>query len=282
MLSDELHSFRDLAIEATGDAVEFEDDTEPGDESEAEDDEDDHDDQERIQLEDKVTEAAPDDNLVAYFDRIVDELNTLPSLNEELINEEICAWYFPPEISQSTFNGRNGSNACSMISILAAYFFARSRLEIPKGGVLSSEFVKTFCGCIELGNRMYDLCRHGLPNRYLSIEEAAALLSFTDMSTAGPLPVRLEDEHELSTVCGQLGTLSENRTYFASIVIDEKTSIFILSPPHVLYIDSHLHGIYGAVVVKGTYSNLSDFCKFVWKLESHGKSTYGNLHILIF
>ena len=122
MLSDELHSFRDLAIEATGDAVEFEDDTEPGDESEAEDDEDDRDDQERIQLDDKVTEAAPDDNLVAYFDRIVDELNTLPSLNEELINEEICAWYFPPEISQSTFNGRNGSNACSMISILAAYF----------------------------------------------------------------------------------------------------------------------------------------------------------------
>ena len=34
------------------------------------------------------------------------------------------------------------------------------------------------CSCIELGNRMYDICRDCLPNRHLSVQEAATLLSY--------------------------------------------------------------------------------------------------------
>ena len=65
------------------------------------------------------------------------------------------------------------------------------------------------------------------------------------------------------TVQGQLGTLTEERTYFVSMIINEKTSLLVLTPPNVLYIDTHLQGSHGAVIVKGTYPNLTDLREFI-------------------
>ena len=157
-------------------------------------------------------------------------------------------------------------------------------MQIPAEGFLASNLLRILCGCIELGNRMYDICRDSLPNRYLSVQEAATLLSFSNVhvSVEEPLPVRLEDEHEFSTLCGQLRRLTGDKTYFLNIVINDKTSLFVLTPPNIIYIDTHLYGTRGAVVVKGSTSNLSEFCNFVWALEEHDKSTFGNLSALTF
>ena len=77
-----------------------------------------------------------------------------------------------------------------------------------------------------------------------------------------------------------MGTLTEERTYFVSIIINEKTSLLVLTPPNVLYIDTRLHGSHAAVIVKGTYPNLTDLCEVIWELESHGKNTCRNLNFL--
>lgn len=266
VLSDELHSFQDLVVDSEGDEADIEEDTEFEDETGAEEDDDEVEDQ-RTAIDDEATDhAAPDDSELADFNKVAHDLQSLPiTLRSEEINANICVWYFHEELSQSTLNGRNGSNACSMIAISVACFFARRSLRIPDRGILPNDFVTTFCCCMELGNRMYDIRRDSLPNRYLSIEEAVTLLPFTDITVTQPYPVRLEDDHEMSTICGQLGRLSENKTYFVTIVINEKTSLFMLCPPRVVYLDTHPHGIHGAVVVRGTYSNLSDFCKFTGK-----------------
>ena len=157
-------------------------------------------------------------------------------------------------------------------------------MQIPEEGFLPSNVLRILCGCIEIGNRMYDICQDSLPSRYLSVQEAATLVSFSNVhvSVAEPLPVRLEDVHELSTLCGQLRKLTDDKTYFLNIVINEKTSLFVLTPPNIMYIDTHLHGSSGAVIVKGSTLNLSDFCKFVWALEEHDQSTFGNLSALTF
>ena len=278
VLSDEIHSFRELAVQSEEDAGEVEEETEPAYEWMAEEEEDDEADQER-QEDGEATNADPE---LQEFSRIVNELYDFPPLQSVRVSENICVWQFPQEISQSTFNGRNGSNACSLISLLVAYIFSRKGIQIPHEGILPNNLLRILCGCLELGNRMYDICRDSLPNRSLSVQEAAALLSFTDISVTEPLPVRLQDDHMLSTVCGQLSNLGDDRpTHFVNIVINEKTSLFMVTPPNVMYIDTHFHGTHGAVIVKGTTVNLKAFCQFVWGLETHEKGTYGNLTTLV-
>ena len=135
---------------------------------------------------------------------------------------------------------------------------------------------------MDLGNRIYNNCCDSLPNRYLLIQEAVTLLPFTSISVEEPLPVRLEDEHKFSTIWGQLHLLKGTSRNFVNIIIDEKTSLFVLIPPSVLYIDMHSHSPHGAVIVKGPTSKLRTFCRFVWELEGHAGEMYGNICALKF
>ena len=281
VLSNELPSFKELAANSEDDVSELEEENDFVGESEEEEEEADEDDPGDLQSQDGA-DTTQANNELTEFSKIVDELHAFPPLRSEQISENIFAWRLPEEVSQSTFNERNGSNACSLIAILLACLFFRKNMPIPDEGYLPSDVVRILCGCIELGNRMYDICRDSLPNRYLSVQEAATLLSFTNVSVEEPLPVRLEDEHELSTLCGQLGRYSQPKTYFLNMIVNEKTSLFVLTPPGVMYIDTHLHGTSGAVIVKGSTSNLSEFCSFLWTLEEHHKSTFGNLSALSF
>ena len=133
-----------------------------------------------------MTDTALPDQCLAEFESIVQDLPMLPTLSAENRNEKIDIWYLPRDISQSTFNGCNGSNACSMISILIAYLCSKNRLEMPETSTIPFEVLELVTGCIEFVNRMYDSCHHSLPGRYLSIEEVVRLLSFSNMATAEP------------------------------------------------------------------------------------------------
>ena len=66
---------------------------------------------------------------------------------------DICLWQFPQEISQSTFNGCNGINACSLIFLPVAYIFFRNGIKIPDLGPLPHDIFRMLGACIELGNR---------------------------------------------------------------------------------------------------------------------------------
>ena len=48
---------------------------------------------------------------------------------------------FPAEISQSTFRGRNGSNACMLIDLLFANTFKRLSFEIDDSDGLSNRMI---------------------------------------------------------------------------------------------------------------------------------------------
>ena len=55
----------------------------------------------------------------------------------------------------------------------------------------------------------------GLPSRYLSIQEAASVLEvWFQINVGDNLPVRLDDEHEQSTICGQLREAINSRSSF--------------------------------------------------------------------
>jgi len=282
VLSDELDAFRTLSLQCEEDRlIDSFDDTQneerEGEEEEEGDEEEYEEDDERgLQVE------ASGNGDLAEFATILDELDELDPLCSVSLDDDVCAWHLPPQMCQSLLNQRNGSNACSLISLLIAYVLEKKNIEIPDEGFIPSYLVKILCGCIELGNRIYDNCRDSLPNRYLPIQEASTLLPFTSISVEEPLPVRLEDEHHLSTMWGQLDLLQGTSRNFINLIIEEKTSLFVLIPPSVLYIDTHSHSPHGAVIVKGPASNLRKFCRCVWELEGHAGVTYGNICLLKF
>lgn len=108
------------------------------------------------------------------------------------------------------------------------------------------------------------------------------MLSFANISVTEPLPVRLEDDHVLSTACGQLYNLKVDRTYFLDTISNGKTSLFMVTSPRIMYINTHGQGAYGAVIVKGSTLNLRVFCNYFWEMETYHKSTHRNLSTVVF
>eukprot|EP00111_Clytia_hemisphaerica_P010019 TCONS_00029297-protein len=122
-----------------------------------------------------VTEIERENELAFEIDQIDLELNmeTVNSLGLDLLG------YFelgqctqggnfvilPGHLSQGRLNGRNGSNACSVIAVLAGYFFSTfsSKINFHNSAAL-------FVGCIETGNSLYD------ENQNLLVHEAIDLI----------------------------------------------------------------------------------------------------------
>lgn len=205
------------------------------------------------------------------------------AVTTEATDTNVC-WKFPENVSQGTLNGRNGSNACSFIALIIANVIQGSDFPIPiPEPSLPITWIQLLCTGIEVGNSLYDKCRHSLPSRYLAIDEAAEVLqSWYEIAVEEPLPVRLQDEHAQSTVHNQLAAAARNGARLALFIINERTSLFVINSSTVIYIDTHAHNPHGAVIVQGSTSNLEEFCKDVWHLEHNSESTYGNLVFVTF
>lgn len=148
-------------------------------------------------------------------------------------------------------------------------------------GSIPVAVVNALCGCIELGNRVYDLYRETLPSRYHSVEEAANMLDmWCNTAVENTLPVRLDDQHHPSTIIGQLQqAISTRHSYIAYLILNEKTSLFYATEGKLMYIDIHCHESGGSVIVTSPVQLLRAFCETVWHISS---STYGNLAFVSF
>lgn len=130
------------------------------------------------------------------------------SLNNEIVapmrsnnRQTVFIWEFPYSVSQSTYRGRNKSNACSIIALLTALKIHRKQCDHAPSPFLPSDWVALLCRCIESGNKIYDLSRACLPQRYLSAAEAAMVAgNLVDVIFGQPLPVRVSDPHPTSAL----------------------------------------------------------------------------------
>ena len=203
----------------------------------------------------------------------------------EEIRAGVTCWKLPSHASQGRYNGRNGSNACSLISLLIGYTLNLRKITPPLGHLnLSSVVIDVLCGCIQIGNRIYDLWRESLPSRYLSIQEAASVLEMWFQIDVGDnLPVRLNDQHEQSTIAGQLRqAIISHSSFFGFLILNEKTSLFYTNEGFIMYVDTHSHGPCGPVLVIAELKELDGFCRAVWDLEGNDEKTYGNFVIVDF
>ena len=195
-----------------------------------------------------------------------------------IVDGDVCKWLFLPEFCQSSIDGRNGSNACSVISLAVTHWFLTSNGNFPGPGALSSEWINRFHVCMILGNSIYDNARQSLPHRYLTAAEAAQLFSdYAAVKVGQPYPVRLEDPHPLSTLSEQIRLLTREKKPCAALFIyDDKTvSFLVCQSGSVLFVDSHSHPPYGAAVILA--SNLSPrFFSCVAEIALLSSTTFGN------
>ena len=68
----------------------------------------------------------------------------------------VTEWLFPWNVSQSTLDGRNGSNACVFIALCFARIFQTAKLANLQGTQLSSQWQEALKEAIRMGNSMHD------------------------------------------------------------------------------------------------------------------------------
>lgn len=136
---------------------------------------------------------------------------------------------------------------------------------------------------MRLGNVLYDNSRHSLPHRYLNAAEAGQLFSrYATVKLAQTYPVRVCDQHSLSTVEEQLRRLARQNKRCASIFIyDDKTVTFLVSQQLALSRLSTrtVTPPYGAAIVT-TDKLAPPFVARFQDIATLSTSTFGNLTIV--
>ena len=90
-------------------------------------------------------------------------------------------WFLPSQMSQATLMGRNGSNACTFITLFMASTYIRSTnkniLELYVGSPLNSSWITLMLSSIVCGNNAYDCVTLGIGSPFFSVADAKANLS---------------------------------------------------------------------------------------------------------
>ena len=208
------------------------------------------------------------------------------------IYEKVELFLFKKELSQSFWDGRNGSNACTFICLIKGFLFSKLNVEIPVGpwSDLASELdtiINIICCAIQQGNKAYDFFKDGLPHHEASVDEAATLLQpYMYCRPILETAVFLRREDDGYTLAFQLERLASfKRKCYAVYVCNKKTSIFVFDGNSVCYIDTHCHTYErkngGTLLVTcGTPKRL--FIEEISRANNISSDDYGNLVIVRF
>ena len=160
-------------------------------------------------------------------------ISALPTLNISIpvtTHHHFSSWHFPKNLSQSSIQGRSGSNACTLIALtIAKLFYTFPFQSIDPTAALNSTLAYLVVSGMLIGNQNYDRVTKGIP-QYFSVREGVSNLSFLGSVTIGSeLPVSIMDETVPSASLQHHLNLSHNST--------SKTAyLFILGGNTVVFI----------------------------------------------
>ena len=139
---------------------------------------------------------------------------------------------------QSYINGRNGSNACTVISVLACY--CAINCQISDFDMLLSCYI----GAMGHGNQLYDRLFHGFPM-------VTEVIDFVGEH----VDVVLKEETNVN--------FDKNENEAMIFVANYKTVSLTRHGSNFRLFDSHCHGDYGGFVVIGNCSNILPILSFL-------------------
>ena len=159
-------------------------------------------------------------------------LELVLSTGNELADGKSCTadgnnFFFPSDLCQARLNGRNGSSACTTISLLVGYFLPRV---LTKG---QTAILECFVGCIEFGNYI-----HG-DQADTTVEESLKLKNLPEMSVTNLDNTFFTNLFE---------RLSGFQSRFIVVTGNGKSMCCVPHDGYFVFFDSHSHGDYGALV----------------------------------
>lgn len=158
--------------------------------------------------------------------------------NFDLCKDTTCSSHrsliLPPLFSQSDINGRNGSNACTVISLVTGYFVLSDK--VLEEGFIADKVLSIFIGCMEIGNLLHDGAE------LLTVQDALVLLPHLSMEVYNE---RNCFRDSLSTTL--LESFETEKQFVVLICADRSISILFYKRIYYIF-DSHQHDTMGASI----------------------------------
>ena len=197
----------------------------------------------------------------------------------------------PEGLSQSHLGGRNGSFACTLITVIFATVFNRLSLNLSFDYSLPSWLLSLLLNSIKSGNLMYDEIRFSLPSRLLSVEEAVSQIEHEEgicCSLKTEEIVWFENDHHLSVLKNNIfHNLHQEKFITAILIFNEKSTLIIGNKDEwIIFVDTHNHGTNGSALIWTDLISQSSYSLFYTRVErilkEVGKDMHGTLTYLTF
>ena len=160
--------------------------------------------------------------------------------------KSVISYALPSQFCQSRLNGRNGSNACTVISICVATRIMLDCVQVPDSGTVepSQQTIRAFVVYIEEGNKHYDSagCR-GFLSVYGAIESACSDMNVT-IARGGDFGVWNYDQFKQDLLTIRDRAVGAGTVHTGVLVMPSHFSVAIAFDPRKLCLavfDSHSH-----------------------------------------
>ena len=153
-------------------------------------------------------------------------------------NDDYRAINLPPRFCQSGLNGRNGSSACTVISVIAGYYFTKFTFKFQK---LMEDILPLYVGCIEIGNFVHQT------SQFLLVQEAITLL---------PLSMSASWEENVFPCDLHLHIMQLKKSQFMVVISGCYSVCVVKNDNSASLFDSHSRNGYGALIVNVSLNNL--------------------------
>ena len=177
----------------------------------------------------------------------------------------VISWHFPPTHSQSTLNGRSGSNACTFIALILTKLHLAAP-EIPRANQpLSPTWIYRMLQGIEIGNKFYDSFSAANPGIMFGVKDAAQKVQRSvGITSVGPeLPADIARQPVATANLPYHIELASMMYHTASLfIINQKTVAFVSMGQNILLLDSHFHGSSGAYLALAPKSSIWELLRW--------------------
>ena len=177
-------------------------------------------------------------------------ISTASSLIATDVGFGITEWSFAMNVSQSTIDNRNGSNACTFIALSFGSIYHQYNLTTPVGQHLDVQWQRALVDAIRIGNDLHDelFDGHGIN---IAVDDAIATVG-DDCHVHGILKdhnvfgVNLLDQ--FTKIIDSI--LQQTQSFHVLVVNDMAMLIIVDSNGTLMFIDSHVHGRKGAIIAR--------------------------------
>lgn len=189
---------------------------------------------------------------------------SIPSIRvTEIQHNTITEWILPNTLHQAQIAGRQGSNACTVISLLTGQHFLRGIIQIPETSTDLSQTIPIYCQLIHEGNQIYDSFNMPINQPNLQVREVLRKSqSFQDIKQT--LDMGFFFTIDIKRFLEQLIQQPDYTNSFVVLIVPpDKTLVICFNRTLICAFDSHRHRHHGGVIATGLLNNIQDFVSYL-------------------